>query len=201
MASIAEFVDVKFDFRSDTPVNGDPDALSPTLRRYHQMLWGRALPSGANTAPRPRSRSTSPRRAGSPSASRGSAATTPCCSVRTATPASSRPGTGSERSPRHPSAGRPSRPTSSPWRWPATASGPGSTAGRCSKLRTTSGHSPAVVLVWSSRKGVSGARRSRCARRRRKTGRRDHEHSTAVRGSLLIRPSNSAPKKLITARF
>lgn len=40
-------VDVTFDFRSDTPEGGDPDALSPTLRRYHQLLWGRPLPSGA----------------------------------------------------------------------------------------------------------------------------------------------------------
>lgn len=47
MPRIAQLVDVTFDFRSDTPAGGDPDALSPTLRRYHQMLWGRALPSGA----------------------------------------------------------------------------------------------------------------------------------------------------------
>jgi hypothetical protein len=47
MTSIAQVVDVTFDFRSDTPASGDPDALSPTLRRYHQILWGRALPSGA----------------------------------------------------------------------------------------------------------------------------------------------------------
>lgn len=43
----AALVDVAFDFRSDTPPGGDPDALSPTLRRYHQILWGRTLPSGA----------------------------------------------------------------------------------------------------------------------------------------------------------
>lgn len=45
-----ELVDVTFDFRSDTPADGDPDALSPTLRRYHQMLWSKTLPSGIDFA-------------------------------------------------------------------------------------------------------------------------------------------------------
>jgi hypothetical protein len=40
-------LDTGFDFRSDTPPGGDPDALSPTLRRYHKLLWSKALPSGA----------------------------------------------------------------------------------------------------------------------------------------------------------
>jgi hypothetical protein len=31
-------------------VGGDPDAWSPTLCSYHQILWGRALPSGAEFA-------------------------------------------------------------------------------------------------------------------------------------------------------
>lgn len=41
-------IDVSFDFRSDTPgyPKNDPDALSPTLRRYHQWLWSKPLPSG-----------------------------------------------------------------------------------------------------------------------------------------------------------
>lgn len=39
-------IDTSFDFRSDTPNDGDPDALSPTLRQYHRLLWGRPLPSG-----------------------------------------------------------------------------------------------------------------------------------------------------------
>jgi Family of unknown function (DUF6994) len=39
-------IDITFDFRSDTPPGGDPDTLSPTLRRYHRMLWSKALPGG-----------------------------------------------------------------------------------------------------------------------------------------------------------
>jgi hypothetical protein len=39
-------LDTSFDFRSDSP-QGDPDKYSPTLRRYHQLLWSKALPSGA----------------------------------------------------------------------------------------------------------------------------------------------------------
>ena len=40
-------IDVTFDFRSDTPPGGDPDSLSPTLKRYHQLLWSKPLPRGA----------------------------------------------------------------------------------------------------------------------------------------------------------
>jgi hypothetical protein len=40
-------IDITFDFRSDTPPGRDPDAASPTLRRYHQLLWSKQLPSGA----------------------------------------------------------------------------------------------------------------------------------------------------------
>lgn len=43
-------VDTAFDVRSDTPAGRDPDAHSPTLRRYHQILWGRPLPSGGDFA-------------------------------------------------------------------------------------------------------------------------------------------------------
>ena len=39
-------IDVTFDFRQDTPPGADPDARSPTLRRYHRLLWSKNLPSG-----------------------------------------------------------------------------------------------------------------------------------------------------------
>lgn len=39
-------IDITFDFRSDTPAGKDPDALSPTLRRYHKCLWSKPLPNG-----------------------------------------------------------------------------------------------------------------------------------------------------------
>ena len=38
--------DISFDFRTDTPPGKDPDALSPTLLRYHKRLWSKELPSG-----------------------------------------------------------------------------------------------------------------------------------------------------------
>jgi hypothetical protein len=40
-------IDTTFDFRSDTPPGRDPDKYSPTLRRYHKLLWSKLLPSGA----------------------------------------------------------------------------------------------------------------------------------------------------------
>ncbi|HMB18970.1 MAG TPA: hypothetical protein VKO41_06600 [Gaiellaceae bacterium] len=40
-------IDITFDFRSDTPPGADPDSSSPTLRRYHQLLWSKPLPNGA----------------------------------------------------------------------------------------------------------------------------------------------------------
>lgn len=39
-------IDTTFDVRSDAR-GGDPDRTSPTLRRYHQLLWSKPLPSGA----------------------------------------------------------------------------------------------------------------------------------------------------------
>jgi hypothetical protein len=41
-------IDVAFDFRADTPgyPRRDPDRDSPTLHRYHKLLWSKALPSG-----------------------------------------------------------------------------------------------------------------------------------------------------------
>jgi len=43
---MTKVIDETFDFRQDTPPGGDPDALSPTLRRYHQLLWSKPMPSG-----------------------------------------------------------------------------------------------------------------------------------------------------------
>lgn len=39
-------IDTTFDVYSDTPKGKDPDSYSPTLRRYHQTLWSKELPSG-----------------------------------------------------------------------------------------------------------------------------------------------------------
>ena len=39
-------IDPNFDFFIDTPAGMDPDAHSPTLRRYHHMLWSKDLPIG-----------------------------------------------------------------------------------------------------------------------------------------------------------
>ncbi len=44
---VRDEIDVTFDFRSDTPPKKDPDFYSPTLRRYHKLLWSKALPGGA----------------------------------------------------------------------------------------------------------------------------------------------------------
>ncbi len=38
--------DIAFDFRTDAR-GKDPDTNSPTLRRYHKLLWSKQLPSGA----------------------------------------------------------------------------------------------------------------------------------------------------------
>lgn len=47
---MAPLVDTTFDVRTDTPAGADPDAASPTLRRYHRLLWDKELPSGARFA-------------------------------------------------------------------------------------------------------------------------------------------------------
>ena len=39
-------IDTTFNFHLDTPKGQDPDARSPTLRRYHRLLWSKSLPSG-----------------------------------------------------------------------------------------------------------------------------------------------------------
>lgn len=41
-------IDTTFDFHSDTPDGKDPDRYSPTMRRYQQLLWGKALPTGGH---------------------------------------------------------------------------------------------------------------------------------------------------------
>lgn len=41
-----ETFDITFNFSSDTPDGKDMDAHSPTLRRYHKLLWSKPLPSG-----------------------------------------------------------------------------------------------------------------------------------------------------------
>jgi hypothetical protein len=40
-------IDTAFDLRKDTPgyPKKDPDACSPTLRRYHKYLWSNTLPA------------------------------------------------------------------------------------------------------------------------------------------------------------
>lgn len=38
-------IDITFDFRSDAR-GKDPDSRSPTLRRYHRLLWSKPLPDG-----------------------------------------------------------------------------------------------------------------------------------------------------------
>ena len=40
-------IDIEFNVFSDTPSGKDPDAFSPTLRRYHQILWSKTLPNGS----------------------------------------------------------------------------------------------------------------------------------------------------------
>jgi hypothetical protein len=43
---ITKEIDTAFDFERDTPSGKDPDAHSPTLRRYHRLLWSKPLPGG-----------------------------------------------------------------------------------------------------------------------------------------------------------
>jgi len=38
-------VDTTFNVHSDAH-GGDPDSTSPTLRRYHKILWSKVLPQG-----------------------------------------------------------------------------------------------------------------------------------------------------------
>ena len=47
MNKSANYIDINFDFRTDTPPGKDPDALSPTLRSYHKLMWSKPLPNGS----------------------------------------------------------------------------------------------------------------------------------------------------------
>ena len=38
-------IDIKFNFYSDAG-GGDPDSTSPTLRKFHRILWSKTLPNG-----------------------------------------------------------------------------------------------------------------------------------------------------------
>ena len=38
-------VDINFNVYSDTPKGKDPDSFSPTLRKYHKILWSKLLPN------------------------------------------------------------------------------------------------------------------------------------------------------------
>jgi hypothetical protein len=46
-------IDITFDFRTDA-TGPDPDASSPTLLRYHHLLWSKPLPSGRHFQLTPR---------------------------------------------------------------------------------------------------------------------------------------------------
>jgi hypothetical protein len=50
-------VDTSFKYHSDTPEGKDPDRYSQTLRKHHQLLWSKELPSGEffDLAPEPKS--------------------------------------------------------------------------------------------------------------------------------------------------
>ena len=39
-------IDITFDTYSDTPQGKDPDTYSPTLQKYHKLLWSKPLPNG-----------------------------------------------------------------------------------------------------------------------------------------------------------
>lgn len=42
----AREIDTDFNVYSDTPKGKDPDSFSPTLRKYHYVLWSKYLPNG-----------------------------------------------------------------------------------------------------------------------------------------------------------
>lgn len=48
-------IDTSFDFRTDSG-GRDPDSWSPTLQRYHHVLWSKDLPSGRRFELTPRAR-------------------------------------------------------------------------------------------------------------------------------------------------
>ena len=42
---MSNIIDTNFLVDSDTPSGKDPDKYSPTLRRYHKLLWSKPLPN------------------------------------------------------------------------------------------------------------------------------------------------------------
>jgi hypothetical protein len=38
-------IDITFDFHADS-TGEDPDKDSPTLKKYHKILWSKSLPNG-----------------------------------------------------------------------------------------------------------------------------------------------------------
>jgi len=40
-----QIIDTNFNFYTDAN-GGDPDSTSPTLRKYHRLLWSKTLPNG-----------------------------------------------------------------------------------------------------------------------------------------------------------
>ena len=45
LIDLQKTIDINFDVYSDTPEGKDPDSFSPTLRKYHKILWSKALPN------------------------------------------------------------------------------------------------------------------------------------------------------------
>mgnify|MGYP001371310595 FL=1 len=43
---MSNLIDINFLVDSDVPLGKDPDKYSPTLRRYHKLLWSKPLPNG-----------------------------------------------------------------------------------------------------------------------------------------------------------
>ena len=45
LIDLQKTIDINFDVYSDTPEGKDPDSFSPTLRKYHKILWSKSLPN------------------------------------------------------------------------------------------------------------------------------------------------------------
>ena len=43
---MTNLINVSFNVYSDTPSGKDPDTYSPTLKKYHKLLWSKELPNG-----------------------------------------------------------------------------------------------------------------------------------------------------------
>ena len=42
----SNLIDITDNVFTDTPEGKDPDSFSPTLRKYHHILWNKELPNG-----------------------------------------------------------------------------------------------------------------------------------------------------------